>query len=152
MDSSKSDQTPEIKFTTGVKSSAGATKYEYISVNALRSLALHLHDGTDGTGGAARYGKDNWKKGLNDTAFLVDRLNHLIDHAIELSNLLDAHGPAIMHNCSIPVDKHIRGIGCNWMFVQHAIDLWNNEAILRKEKYDKEVKEQEQKTNNVNND
>jgi hypothetical protein len=32
--------------------------------------------------GAEKYGKDNWKRGLNDPEWIEERINHAIDHLL----------------------------------------------------------------------
>lgn len=128
----KSDETPEQQHSSGAKSSSGATKFRYLSQPALNALSRHLHNGTDGTGGAARYGRGNWEKGIEDVDFLVDRLEHLQDHAqhlhLILVELFDTSQPVTIDLKNSPqyvLDMHkaIRGIGCNWMFIQHALEV-----------------------------
>ena len=113
------------KFIGGVSTSEGATMYQYLDVIALKALAEHVHNGTDGSGGAVRHGKDDWKKGLKNLEFLEDRLNHLIDHAIELQQHLTQ---SMTSHSTIAIDKMIRGIGANWMFLQVAIEKAKEET------------------------
>jgi len=127
----KQNETPEQEHPSGAKSSSGATKFRYLSQSALHALAEHLHDGTDGSGGSVRYGSHNWQKGIEDLTFLADRLEHLQDHAQHLHSILidifDTSTPKTIDLKNSPqfvLDMHktIRGIGCNWMFIQHALE------------------------------
>jgi len=34
--------------------------------------------------GSAKYGENNWKKGVTDYAFILDRINHATEHLINL--------------------------------------------------------------------
>jgi hypothetical protein len=123
-------ETPEFTAESGARSSTGSTRYRYFSKSALHALAEHLHDGTDGTGGAARYGIDNWQKGITDYEFLTNRLEHLQDHAQEMQiwiQIIFNHQDSdLTSEDYIKINKAIRGIGANWMFIQHAVEQYLN--------------------------
>jgi hypothetical protein len=116
------NETDIIHTLSGAMSSKGATKNQYLSTIAIKALCEHLYNGTDGTGGAIKYGKDNWQKGTHDSSFILDRLNHGIDHAVILATVLQDYMNAPEKYNQVEMDKHIRGMGANWMFVQHAIE------------------------------
>jgi hypothetical protein len=124
------EETPQeqgkgIMYDSGAVSSKGATRFEFLSSEAIHALCEHLYNGTDGTGGSFAYGINNWQKGIDDLQFLRDKLRHLQDHAQGLQPQLDnLFGSE--KNLAIDVMKifkDIRGIGCNWMFIQHAIEI-----------------------------
>lgn len=68
--------------------SCGATSskvadYAQIPHHALKRLADRL------SFGEKKHGRDNWKKGLKDKSYLIDRLNHTICHIYTLIDKLE---------------------------------------------------------------
>lgn len=43
--------------------------------------------------GDNKYGKDNWKKGAQDKEFILDRINHVVEHALNLHKQVLAGDP-----------------------------------------------------------
>jgi hypothetical protein len=41
--------------------------------------------------GEAKYGENNWKKGLNDRTFILDRINHAMEHLMVLRDEVTAY-------------------------------------------------------------
>lgn len=62
-------------FSSGASSSGRKPRYDLIPLWALQRIAKRFEMG------AEKYGENNWQKGVDDKAFIIDRLNHLIDHA-----------------------------------------------------------------------
>jgi hypothetical protein len=61
-------------FTSGAMSSGRKPRYDLIPTQALRRIANRFEEGVD------KYGQDNWRKGIHDTMWLLDRTNHAIEH------------------------------------------------------------------------
>ncbi len=101
--------------------SSETVRHRYISHLALKALTEHLCNGSDGNGGAERYGKDNWKKGQKDSEFWKDRIEHMIEHSYALLEMVNGESKS-----ADLMDEHIRGIGSNWMFIQHFIEEIKN--------------------------
>lgn len=64
-------------FQSGAKSSEIKPRYDLIPVEALRREAMRMAEG------AHAHGENNYRKGGTDPAFIVDRINHLIEHAMK---------------------------------------------------------------------
>lgn len=43
--------------------------------------------------GEVKHGRDNWRKGLDDQAYVISRLNHVIYHAYKLINKIEGKLP-----------------------------------------------------------
>lgn len=70
------------------KSKSGATssrgpRLDLVPHHALVRLAARYELG------AAKHGRDNWRKGLGDIEYLRDRISHAIEHAYKLLDDLD---------------------------------------------------------------
>ena len=63
-------------FESGAKSSEVKPRYDLIPHCALEREAVRMAEG------AASHGENNYRKGKDDPAFITDRINHLIDHAL----------------------------------------------------------------------
>lgn len=61
-------------FTSGAASSGNVARYDLISLSLLDRLGDRLKLG------AVKYGPFQYRKGLKDRAFILDRLNHAIRH------------------------------------------------------------------------
>lgn len=61
-------------FSSGASSSGMKPRYDLIPTWALRRIAQRFGEG------AIKYGEDNWKKGLTDDVFIIDRINHATEH------------------------------------------------------------------------
>jgi hypothetical protein len=73
-----------------VMSRSGATsskvpRYDLIPIEALIRVAERYELGL------AKHGKDNWRKGLGDKAYLINRATHVIDHALKLIAKLEGY-------------------------------------------------------------
>lgn len=58
--------------------SSHCPRYDYIPLSALNSLAERYELGVE------KHGKDNWRRGIPDVDYCLERLNHVIRHAITL--------------------------------------------------------------------
>lgn len=63
-------------FESGAKSSERKPRYDLIPACALRREAQRMGEAV------ATHGERNYQKGANDPAFITDRTNHLIEHAL----------------------------------------------------------------------
>jgi dATP/dGTP diphosphohydrolase len=98
-------ETETQKVATGKKSEALSSKqcvfYHDVPPELYRRIALRY------TNGHKKYSPDitmnlNWRLGLSDAAYVMDRLNHLFDHAfafLEDGNALDDNLAAIAWCC-----------------------------------------------------
>lgn len=73
-------------FSSGAKSSGTKPRYDLIPTWALQRIARRFELG------AAKYGVDNWKKGLGDREFILDRINHAIDHLLIIRDRIRSGG------------------------------------------------------------
>lgn len=82
MDKDKfNDAVDKVTHTSGATSSA-CHDYAQIPISALDALAARFEYGEK------KHGRDNWRKGLHDKTYVVERLNHVIRHAKLLADKL----------------------------------------------------------------
>lgn len=67
-------------FSSGATSSSEKPRYDLIPTVALRRLAERFGYG------ARKHGDHNYKQGFRDPAFIRDRINHLIEHAVKYAS------------------------------------------------------------------
>jgi hypothetical protein len=67
-------------FGSGAKSSEQKPRYDLIPVEALRREAIRMAEG------AAAHGENNYQGGKHDAAFVTDRINHLLEHALKYAS------------------------------------------------------------------
>jgi hypothetical protein len=60
---------------SGATSSALKPEYRLVPFATIKRIGQRLTDG------ARKHGEGNWEKALNDRVFMMDRANHLIEHA-----------------------------------------------------------------------
>lgn len=75
-------------FQSGAMSSGQKPRYDLIPDWALVRIADRFKLGAD------KYGVDNWQKGLGDRDFIIDRLNHAIEHIYRVIRLM--RGPHVV--------------------------------------------------------
>lgn len=96
---------PKIKeFASGAKSSDNKPPYECLTIEMLSRAAKRMELGM-------HYGKHNWKKGCQDKAFILDRLNHAFEHLIKAQAQIDNDAPitdddlaAVIVNCMFAME------------------------------------------------
>lgn len=96
---------PNIQqFQSGAKSSGNKPPYECLTIDLIRRAALRMQLGM-------HYGKHNWKKGSEDKGFIVDRLNHAIEHLIKAQSEIENDIPmtdddlaAVVVNCMMAME------------------------------------------------
>jgi hypothetical protein len=81
-------------FASGAKSSEEKPRYDLIPVCALEREAVRMAEG------AKAHGENNYQQGVNDPAFIMDRINHLIAHALNYAS-------------GDRSDDHLAAIRCN---------------------------------------
>lgn len=64
-------------FSSGANSSEHKPRYDLIPQFALARIARRFELG------AAKYSEENWKQGLHDKDFIIDRLNHAVEHLLK---------------------------------------------------------------------
>lgn len=69
-------------FASGAMSSGKKPAYHLIPAYALERIARRFELG------ASKYGEDNWKIGAHDKPFILDRINHAIEHLLYLTKLV----------------------------------------------------------------
>ena len=67
-------------FTSGAKSSEEKPRYDLIPVEALKREAIRMAEG------ARAHGENNYRVGARDKRFIVDRINHAIEHLLKYAN------------------------------------------------------------------
>jgi hypothetical protein len=84
-------------FVSGAKSSAERERYDLCELVALQRWARRMAKGV------ASHGERNYQKGARDPAFIRDRINHLIEHALKYASgdRSDDHLGAVMANASM---------------------------------------------------
>jgi hypothetical protein len=84
-------------FTSGAKSSEEKPRYDLIPATALAREAVRMG------AGARAHGENNYQQGKDDPAFIRDRINHLIAHALNYSSgdRSDDHLAAIRCNAAM---------------------------------------------------
>lgn len=70
-------------FESGASSSGHKPPYECLTPRLIRRAALRMQKGM-------HYGKHNWKKGSKDKAFVLDRLNHALEHLMNAMQEIDS--------------------------------------------------------------
>lgn len=85
------------EFVSKARSSELAPRYDLIEPELLLRLANRMAQG------AASHGVRNYVAGALDDEFLLDRINHLLGHAIALASGRDDedHLAAVAANCNI---------------------------------------------------
>jgi hypothetical protein len=89
---------PEGKaFASGARSSEEKPRYDLIPVEALRREAIRMAEG------ARAHGVNNYRVGVHDPAFITDRINHLIEHAVKYASgdRSDDHLAAVRANAGM---------------------------------------------------
>lgn len=92
-------------FPSGAMSSGQKPRYDLIPLWALKRIAARFQLG------ARKYGVDNWQKGLQDRDFILDRINHAIEHLYILRD--HVQGGAI----ASPSDDDAAAVVLNAIFV-----------------------------------
>jgi hypothetical protein len=67
------------QFTSGAKSSEVKPRYDLVPQRALECIARRFELGIK------THGERNYRKGAQDSVFLVDRINHLIEHTLQFA-------------------------------------------------------------------
>lgn len=81
-------------FESGAKSSEKKPRYDLIPPRALEREAARMAEG------AQAHGENNYRRGQGDPAFIRDRINHLIEHALRYAD-------------GDRSDDHLAAIRCN---------------------------------------
>lgn len=72
-------QSPVVVSASGARSSEHQPRFDLIPANGLRRLARRFELG------AVKHGEDNWRKGLGDRDWLLERINHAHNHLHRLA-------------------------------------------------------------------
>ena len=73
-------------FASGAMSSGQKPRYDLIPLWALQRIAARFQLG------AEKYGVNNWQKGAADKDFILDRINHAIEHLMILKDRIHTNG------------------------------------------------------------
>jgi len=96
---------PKVKhFESGASTSGELPPYECLTLSFLRRCALRMQLGL-------HYGKHNWKKGARDKQFILDRLNHAMEHLKKAQEEID--------NDKAYDDDDLAAVAVNCMFAMH---------------------------------
>jgi hypothetical protein len=98
-------------FESGASSSGDLPPYECLTPLFLHRTANRMKLGL-------RYGKHNWKKGIRDKQFILDRLNHAFVHLIKAMEEIDRD--------HIPSDDNLAAVAVNCMFAMEYEDAHFN--------------------------
>jgi hypothetical protein len=75
-----------------IKSKSGATSSKIPRFDLIpRSALLKMADRFDL--GLIKHGKDNWRKGIGNRDYAIERATHVLDHASKLIEKLEGHEP-----------------------------------------------------------
>lgn len=106
---------PDIyQFSSGAKSSGQKPRYNLIPARSLERIATRFGEG------ASKYGENNWRSGLKDRDFLLDRLNHAQEHLLRLTELISG-------NVYTWQDDDAAAIILNIMFIMEAQEVRRGE-------------------------
>lgn len=97
-------------FSSGAMSSGQKPRYDLIPARPMVRIARRFGEG------AAKYGENNWRKGLADREFLLDRLNHAQEHLLKLMADVSQEGDVR----STAADDDAAAIILNIMFIMEA--------------------------------
>jgi hypothetical protein len=91
-------------FKSGASSSEVKPRYDLIPPEALKALGQRF------ALGAATHGDRNYEKGANDPVFVLDRFNHMVEHAIKAANgdQSEDHLGAVMCNAAMLIRLQAR--------------------------------------------
>lgn len=89
------------EFESGASSSGNVPPYECLTETFLRRSAERMRLGM-------HYGKHNWKKGIKDKQFILDRLNHAFEHLVKAQSAIDSD--------IIAEDDNLAAVVVNCMF------------------------------------
>lgn len=91
-------------FASGASSSGHKPPYECLTLEFLKRASRRMQKGF-------HYGKHNWKKGAKDKAFILDRLNHAMEHLHKALCEIDTDTPmddddlaAVVVNCMMAME------------------------------------------------
>lgn len=93
-------------FSSGASSSGKKPRYDLIPTWALERIAHRFQLG------AEKHGENNWQKGVGDTQFILDRINHAIEHLYQVKDQI--HGGII---ATPEMDDDLSGVILNAIFV-----------------------------------
>lgn len=102
-------------FSSGAMSSGKKPPYTAITRECLERFALQRGYGDD------KYGVDNWMRGARDKQFILDRINHGIEHLLILANQVKADDPGSIQ----PGTDDAAAVCCAAMFVMR----WQSEQL-----------------------
>lgn len=111
-------------FKSGASSSGHKPPYECLTSTLLKRAALRMEKGL-------HYGKHNWKKGAHDKQFILDRLNHAIEHLIKAAHEID--------DDALYSDDDLAAVVVNCMFAME----YQNGMIARQEVENQKAQYQE---------
>lgn len=98
---SEAEKEPIQTFSSGAASSGSKPPYECLTPALFRRSAGRMAKGF-------HYGKHNWKQGITDKGFIVDRLNHAIEHLIKAQQEIE--------NDQVYSDDDLAAVVVNCMF------------------------------------
>ncbi len=101
------DRDDRHTFASGAMSSGKKPPYTALTPLCLERFARQREFGDN------KYGEDNWKKGAADRAFILDRINHGIEHLLKLGEQIKAGNPGNW----TPGEDDAAAVMCNAMFV-----------------------------------
>lgn len=93
-------------FSSGASSSGNKPRYDLIPQRPMIRVARRFGEG------AQKHGENNWRKGLKDRAFLLDRANHAFEHLHNLISKGLAWDPS--------EDDDAAAVILNMMFIMEA--------------------------------
>ena len=84
-------------FTSGARSNEQKPRYDLIPIEAQRREAIRMAEG------AENHGENNYRQGIGDRAFILDRINHAIEHLLKYADgdRTDDHLAAARCNCGM---------------------------------------------------
>ena len=102
-----SEEKDKHDFKSGASSSGHLPPYECLTPNFFKRAALRMKLGL-------HYGKHNWKGGVTDKGFMLDRLNHAFEHLVKAMEEIDRD---IMYT-----DDDLAAVVVNCMFAMEYQD------------------------------
>lgn len=108
----ETENKPKHTHKSGATSSGNYPKYYLIPLCFIRRTAERF------TYGAERHGEYNWKKGLKDRDFILDRLSHAMVHLQKAMDNIAQNRPS--------TDDDLGGVACNVAMAMEYEEVKNN--------------------------
>lgn len=125
---SANSEPPKVVFTSGAQSSGHAPDYHLMCY--MPSMFVP-RVGRRFEAGAIKYGLGNYEKGFEDHAFILDRINHAIEH---LLNVADCFMQSDYTLSGLKDGDELAGVGWAVAFLMAVQEHWREKEVPGNEK------------------